>query len=341
MCSQIFSMLSSIFSAEEASLLNKYFSSLTGNAISSITASRASIGMGISPEYAMKLLSLCYKADILSIDYAIRCPECNTIIKRYPANDGMPNGVLYCYACQNDIDVSPESIEIIYKLEMTDFFPNGQQDHKSPVNTVAPSDSLKNFIDQGGDYNKLFFNPKSEEFETWKVMYTNIFTRQKTSKATGDTLEGLVQSLFSSIHCVRACSIKTETNQIDCYTRNGFASALPFLGNHIVIECKNENKTPGNTYLLKIGGIISGINGRNGNHVSLGIIVSKKKPAKTVSTLAYTRYITDGVSIISIHNEELYVIIYGKQNLLELIERKVNEMKLRATTDLKVVGLYD
>jgi hypothetical protein len=340
MCSRRFSMLDRIFSPEEASILGKYFSSLTGNANNSITVTKASIAMGIAPEHAMALLIACHKNDILKICYAIRCPQCNTLIKRNPSCAGLPEGNLYCYACENEFEVTPENIELIFSLEVPDFFPEGQQDISRLESPVAPHNSLRYFMESGGNYNKLFFDPTEDNYSTWKALYENVFKKHKTTKAAGDALEAFVKSLFSAIQCVRCSDIKTTTNQIDCYIRNGFASQLSFLGDHIIIECKNEKKAPGNTYLLKIGGIISTINGKSGDHVKLGIIVSRVKAAQTVGDLAYTRYLSDNVTIITLCMDEISEVIFRKSNLLVLIEAKVDALKLQATTNLRASGLY-
>ncbi|MEG0835603.1 MAG: hypothetical protein RR413_09190 [Christensenellaceae bacterium] len=341
MCSQLSTVLRSNFSVGEASTLERYFSSLIGNATNGITANRAAIAMGIPFGHVIKLFSRCYKLGLLSIDYAIRCPECSTIIKRFSSRNDDQGEDLYCYSCENNVSITTDNIEIIYKLSGDVFFPNGQQGQISSTDTVAQIDSLKSFIESGGDYNSLFFNPNMQELQVLQGMYQSIFAEQKNTKATGDALENLAVELFRTIHCVKATAIRTSENQIDCYTNNGFASLLPALGQHIVIECKNEKRTPGNTYLHKISGVIDTINGSVAKPVRLGMIISRTKPAKTVHNLAYIRYIKDGLRIITMCGDELEDILFNGRNLLELIEQKVDELQTQSANDLRAAGLYN
>ena len=49
----------------------------------------------------------------------------------------------------------------------------------------------------------------------------------------------------------------------------------------------------------------------------------------------------DGIVIIAICGEELKKLFDEKGNLLDLIERKANEIMMDSTTDLVGAGLYD
>lgn len=49
----------------------------------------------------------------------------------------------------------------------------------------------------------------------------------------------------------------------------------------------------------------------------------------------------DGIVIIAICGDELRNLFDNKGNLLDLIERKANEIMIDSTTDLKEAGLYE
>lgn len=135
--------------------------------------------------------------------------------------------------------------------------------------------------------------------------------------------------------------IKTDTNQIDVYARNIYNGVVPFLGERMIIECKNENKAPDNSYLLKLEGIINQINSADSKIVKIGMIVSRKRPVQTIKTLSRLYYANTGVVILTITTDEIRGLIYNRENLLELLERKHDEIVLGVLSDMKGKGLFD
>lgn len=51
-------------------------------------------------------------------------------------------------------------------------------------------------------------------------------------------------------------------------------------------------------------------------------------------------YLSDAIIVISICGDELGDLIKSRGNLLELIERKIDEIVFDTTTDLRQAGLY-
>ena len=92
--------------------------------------------------------------------------------------------------------------------------------------------------------------------------------------------------------------------------------------------------------MSKIHSIIEVINGAE-KVVTFGIIASKVAPPKTFRMLANKYYLLHKITIISISLQEIETMLAERGNFLELIERKIIEIHLDSTSDLKANGLYD
>lgn len=188
----------------------------------------------------------------------------------------------------------------------------------------------------------IFFAPNEQEYKQLEVELKAVSNRGETTKEVGDTLEKLIGHLFGLCTVFNTGNIKTSTNQIDCYIRN--KKYIPYgvfqqIGNRFVIECKNEARTPSGTYMSKLHSIISTINGKE-KIVKFGIIVSKKPGPSTFRSLANKYYLTNGIVIISMCCAEISSLIQNRGNLLEMIERKIDEVIFDSTCDLIKAGLY-
>lgn len=343
MCSSLYSKMMQLFNENDAKMLGDYFNGLTGNAVDTITVSKASSAMGISIERASSLLQQCNRNGIISISFAARCPECGMLICRYKSYSEIPDDSITCYSCQEEITLTTSDIEIVYSLN-SDFFPRGQseKDIISSPYQIALTDTLSALLqNRRGNKNDIFYNPTDEDYDELRRLFNNAKMKSSSTKKQGDSLEDLCRFLFNRVYAFRAVSVKTETNQIDCYIRNQLLPELPYLGERIVVECKNENEKPGNTYFHKISGIIDGINGKNNHIVQIGIIISRREPAKTIQQLAVLRYARDNLVLITITMSEIEHMIMNKENLLEIIERKREEIVLNTSMDLIRSGLFD
>lgn len=96
--------------------LDRYFASLIGGARNNITVSKVAKAIQVTPDIASKILTEYVDKGILSISYAVRCPECNMLIQRFDFLSEMPEGVDECYGCDKEIEVVFKDVEILYSL---------------------------------------------------------------------------------------------------------------------------------------------------------------------------------------------------------------------------------
>lgn len=344
-CSHLL-ILEDTISKEQIQKLDSYLSGLTGSSINNITISKVAKYMNIETNLATKIMLSCQKNGIFDMTYAIRCPECGTLIKRVDKLSQIPKDKISCYACDSeDLEITKNDIEVLFRLIDPLVFNCGQQElihgNSSANSPVAHEDTLENILLAGG-INEYLFSPTDDEYKELEKMYEAVFEITPTKKAKGDTLERLTAYLFNLSPAFKACGIKTSTNQIDCYVRNTMCmdfGVLNTIGERILIECKNEGKAPSGGYMSKLHSIICNINGKR-SMVKLGIIVSKEKGPSTFKSLATKMYLSDAIIMISICGDELGELIKSRRNLLELIERKIDEIAFDATTDLRQAGLY-
>ncbi len=343
-CSRL-SVLQELLNEDKIKKLNNYFSGLIGSACNNITVSKVAKAIEVSPSMASQVLTKCMKEGILNVSYAIRCPECNMLIKRVETPADIPEGIFECYGCNEEIEVTPQDIEVIYSLVDSRVFIEGQQvNNMSSARTVVREDSMESVFLAGG-VNEYLFHLTDEQYQHLSNMYARVKSRKGTTKNVGDTLERLTEELFNMCPIFKAAGIRTTTNQIDCCVRNKMYvnfGILQTLGSRFFIECKNENETPSGGYLSKLHSIIAVTNsGPGGDGIKFGIIISKEKGPSTFKELAVKYYLAHKIVIISICGDELEELFDTKGNLLELIERKTAEITLDATTDLKKSGLYE
>ena len=344
-CSHL-SALEGLLNDDQIQSLESYFSNLIGGAAKNITVSKLSRALEIPPQVASRVLTKCKEIGIINVFYTIRCPECGMLIKKVDSIADIPSEPFECYGCNEEIEVEPSDIELVYALENDSVFTEGQQEGLDlSARAVVPEDSMESIFLAGNNINEYLFHPTDEEYEKLKSMYKSIKNRSGTTKKIGDTLEDLTEYLFNLCSIFKAAEIRTSTNQIDCCVRNRMYlkyGILDIIGGRFFIECKNEGKTPSGGYMSKLHSIIANTNsGENGRCIKFGIIISKEKAPSTYKDLAVKYYLNDGIVIISICGDELKNLFDKKGNLLDLIERKANEIMIDSTTDLVEAGLYE
>lgn len=342
-CSHL-SALQELLNHDQIQNLEDYFSSLIGGATKNITVSKLSKALGFSPQVASRVLTKCKELGIVDVFYAIRCPECGMLIKKVSSIADIPSEPFTCYGCDEEIKVEPSDIELMYALDDDSVFTEGQQEELDmSARAVVPEDSMESIILAGG-INEYLFHPTDDEYEKLKDMYKAIENRSGTTKKIGDTLENLVEYLFNLCPIFKAAGIRTATNQIDCCVRNQMYlkyGIFDTIGGRFFIECKNEKGTPSGSYMSKLHSIIVNTNsGEKGRCIKFGIIISREKGPSTFKSLAVKSYLSDGIVIIAICGNELKNLFDNKGNLLELIERKADEIMMEAKTDLIKAGLY-
>ena len=339
------SALEGLLNDDQIQNLDSYFSNLIGGAAKNITVSKLSRALGIPTQVASHVLTKCKEIGIVNVFYTIRCPECGMLIKKVDSIADIPSEPFECYGCNKEIEAEPSDIELVYALENESVFIEGQQEGLDlSARAVVPEDSMESIF-RADNINEYLFHPTDEEYEKLKSMYKSIKKRSGTTKKIGDTLEGLTEYLFNLCSIFKAAGIRTSTNQIDCCVRNQMYlkyGILDVIGGRFFIECKNESGTPRGEYMSKLHSIISNTNsGEKGRCIKFGIIISKEKGSSTFKKLAVKFYLKDGIVIISICGDELKNLFEKKGNLLDLIERKANEIMMDSTTDLVEAGLFE
>ena len=337
LCSQL-STIRSLVNDEQFQNIIKYFESLLPS--SKITASNFALQNGIEFALSQKILQELVKSELLMYTFGIRCPECGLLLSSTESIASIEKEQ-YCYNCGEEIEISPDDIEVIYTFKNYPFAHGQQSDFPLAIDKSAALqyDSLSQLLKSGLlDINAAFFAPTEEEYHNLQIAYKNIFIAHPTTKAKGDTLESLTINLFNLCKHFRANGIRLNVNQIDCYVRNTlYIPGISQAGcvDSFVIECKNEKSTPKAGYMNKLHSILHNT-GKN-----FGVIVSKCSAPRTFVSLANQIYLRDDIIIISIDKNDLEEIVFKKSNLLECISRKIDAVKLNATKDLIALGLYN
>lgn len=321
------------FTEEQIYLIDNLLASMTSNTV--LTLSRFMEMTGLDINSCKSALKRLCDINLLLMRYAVRCPECELILREETDLDNIGNSI-YCHKCEADMNITSDDIEVIY-LIVTPPFDLGQQYSVRQVAVAQAADILSNHL-PAGDFNKIFYNPSEEQYTEMKRIYASIFESQDNTTEQGNTLENLSRFIFNCCVQYTARKLRTEQNDIDCFVRSKFSvvgSILAELGSEICVECKNEKSPPTITYFKKIQSIM------DDNNVKFGIILSKEAAPSTYANSANLLYIKKGTIIISIDKNDLREIVIERKNLLECIERKACEIKMTAKNDLVEIGLFD
>ena len=270
------------------------------------------------------------------------------LIKKIDNPNEFPENPFECYSCNQDIEVTPEDIEVLYELcGDSDPFQDGQhgkmQDEKKDPERVAPIDTLASMLQSDGlNLNSMIFKPTEEQYLKMNEIFDSIFGEFKTTTEKGGTLENLIIFLFNICRpSICANGIRTKTNQFDCFCMNRMYiqyGVLGKMGLHFIVECKNENKVPSGSYMSKLHSIIVQANAGTQRNMNFGMLVTKKSGPKTFKTLSHDYYLSSKLTIIFLNAEDLTFIIKKRYNLLDMIQTKISEIELNVTTDLIGAG---
>lgn len=324
------SALNNELNNNQLEILNGLLNTLTPNSI--LTLSEFLEKTNFEVDIAKNILNKLCTEKILFQSFAIRCPVCDILLKK-EADIKNIDDTIYCYKCQENVDISSDDIEVIYKITSIPF-DYGQQCEIQQVAVAHSIDILSNFLTIN-DFNSIFYNPTDSDYEKLNELYDKVFDTYSTTTEQGNALENLTRCLFNLCIQYKSTKLRTELNDIDCFVRSKFAvkgSILSELGSEIYVECKNENKTPSISYFQKLQCIMSNSSGK------FGIIVSKAAPPKTYGQAAKNLYLQKQNIIISVSGDDLKKIVKDKKNLLECIEMKACEIKTQAT---KIKDVFD
>ena len=112
-CSRLL-MLREILTEEKIKQLEKFFSAQIGSAADNITVTKVKKALDIPASVAGKVLTKCKEAGVVTASYAIRCPECNMLIKKSDSLAELLTGRFVCYGCDEEIEITPTDIEIMF-----------------------------------------------------------------------------------------------------------------------------------------------------------------------------------------------------------------------------------
>lgn len=317
-----------------------WLATLPNNKVKNITISLVSAKFEISYTQAEKMLKFAESEGIMREYYLIVCPneDCEAVIDMVELQDlaSILMNPIYCHACDKEYNVSPDNIYTAYeRIKKPDLSEDEINKRislklglKNEISNFTKADSLgcdiKNMF-------KVFYNPNESAYQEMIKMKENLDGPFPNSKAKGDALEKLSLFLFKQIKLISGTNeIKTRTNQFDCtlrfpFTSESYPTVLKFMTPYFVIECKNEEDGPSNTYFHKISNILAG------NSAVLGIVISRKPAGDPALMVAREAYLLNEGTIksrylISLSDDDLKVLIDERKNLLEYIDWKIQNL---------------
>ena len=187
-CSRL-SVLKELLNEADIEKIEIYFSTLIGSAKTSITVSKVVEATNIPANLVIKALTKCKENGLLDVAYSIRCPNCEMLIKKVLTLAEIPQEPFECYNCEEEIEIQPEFIEVIYSLvdDNCVFIEGQQNDSDTSARSVAPENSMAQIFQAGG-------------INEYPSLYSRSFRHgsQSLLRTVSDTSSGMVQQLRSS-----------------------------------------------------------------------------------------------------------------------------------------------
>jgi len=331
---------------DKYNIVEDYIASFSRN--TTVTASRASRQLQFDAAFTEDVLSALVELNVLQYDFVIRCPKCGLMIESIENVADIENEV-YCHNCEGTFEIDSSDVEVTYTLYNFPFLCGQQNDDNfaQVTSAVRPLDSLAHLIETGKiDTCSLYFNPTDAERKELINGYNDIFSHKKTTVDKGNSLVRLTMLLFGICKNFRVTDglslasghTKEPLAQIDCYVLNKLCNPItpmPGEADCFMIECKNESDAPKGEYMKKLHSTLV-VTGKR-----FGVIISKCEAPKTFVSLSNQIFNKSEIIIISMDKHDLQEIVQNNKNLLEMMVRKIEEVKLNATKDLRKLGLYD
>ncbi|MFZ5352781.1 MAG: hypothetical protein ACOZCL_08660 [Bacillota bacterium] len=313
-----------------------------------ITAAKFSSKYQIDYDIAEILLEKCCSLEILTKQYAIKCPSCEHILKISTEQDLIDNlsNTVSCYNCdETNLHITPDDISIIYKLvrkptNSPDKIKRLMMDSLGVEQPPSRISTLGEHIEKDlSKVNDFFFNPTEDKKNQLKKLFEDLTSEYQTTKQKGDSLEKLAIDLLNSVKCFTATKeISTPTNQIDCTIKNTVAlspSIFDEIGCFFIAECKNEKKKSNNTYYHKLNSILMQIGGK------FGILFSYSDATSTCGVLAREFFLSNKTIIINVNSTDMKKIIFEGRNFLDIIHSKIMSVKINPTKSLEETCLFE
>ena len=337
---------------EAVEKIDKYFAFLPNRSESIVTISNLANRLELDYSIVGVMFKYIYELGIVDKVYIVICPECGREILISNQKELMERvkELDYCIKCKREVHIESTDIIVGYKvikqpeIDSTDIAVETAKLFESEFSNFNDEDILKKMFENNKENpHDFFYNPSSEERILMKNLYDSLDDNYKSKKSQGDALEGLIKLLFNiCVGMTASTIIRTTTNQIDCTVRNDYCIPLTVykeLGSIFRAEAKNEpKKKPNNNYYQKLHGILSLSKYRI--EQSVGILFSRMAITSTCSDLARQYFLSDQIVIINICDDDLYRIIYKEENLLDLLQEKIQYVKGNFITKPEEHKLY-
>lgn len=331
----IFSKVPKELNEEYIKSFDYWLATLPVIAQKNITATSISGQLGGTILQAECMLEFLEKNSIVSKHYLVKCPKCGEILDVLDNEKEVANVLLAqvpCEECGEDEIITPQNIYNAYKVEKRpDASDKEIEDaiqkelnNKYKKSNFSEADSLikKDLLQN------CFYNPDESAYEKLQGMRKNLdkdYGKNKTAK--GASLEDLVLEIFANIHFISGTKkVRTETNQFDCTLLSDLDTQYPSIFNYLapyfIIECKNEKKTPGITYMNKLIEILED------GDAKFGILFSRKKATNACRKKARDHFLTKTYApkkevVICMDDRDLTYILDKKVNLLKYLNFKI------------------
>lgn len=301
-----------------------------------ITATSVAAILDVDYSTGAKLLEIAFSEKILERNYIVLCPKCDYSLGRYSSEElkDMLSLPMCCDECEEPFILTTDEVYLAYKVIMPpEISPDELSDAINKHLGVAGTEKLNfskadslNLAENLYDFLYSPSEPAYTEFSRLRDLLDLDYGKNTTAK--GKALENLAQAFFKEIKYVSVSSdVKTGTNQFDCSAicgiiSNPTLSVLSYLSPYFIIEAKNEQKKPDNTYFNKLLAIM------DTNEAQVGIIIGRKKATKPCKTIAREHYLKHAGGskhqiLVSFSDEDLEMIIDNRINLLRYLEYKI------------------
>ena len=337
-----FLKITDVFDDNLIKKIDFWLATLSDRRSEGITASYVASKFGISNAISKTILEFLLQEGILEKNYIIKCPTCNMTlnsIEDCTLENLIEHPELYCTYCDENVNISSDDIFISYKrIEKPDL--SEDEIRKEILKKFKVSDEKGNFsladslTDNEFDFYNLLYKPDESAYNNLKEKFEKLDEKAgKTKKEIGDLLEDLAIDLFKQVKGINGTvRLKTYTNQFDCTCNCDFKFMIPtvydYLAPYFLCECKNEKKSPSNTYFRKLSDILSS------NEATLGIVFSRYKAGKEARETAREDYLSSINAkkkiLLSFSDEDLRLIIENRENLLAYLAFKILELTTNA-----------
>lgn len=317
-----------------------WLTTLPQNNTNVITASIVSSRLEVSFSQAEIILQFAEKEKILEKYYLIKCanPDCDMTITTVTKEEVLNyiGETVLCSNCETNQAITIDNVYLAYRLILK---PDAsEEDIKEAIKkrigigeasgNFSKADSLSN---NRKEIYEIYYNPSESAYDKIKELRNLIdLDYGKNTTAKGNSLENLVLEIFKQVYGIKLSrQIKSLTNQFDCTGICGTSSVYPTIFNYLspyfIVECKNENKKPGNTYVNKLESILDNCDAQ------LGLIIARKEAAKTCFQISREHYLRKKESskkqlVITLYDYDLKQIIDNRVNLLSYLDFKIMQL---------------